>query len=138
MGCDFSVIVNVRQTFGNAIFYDGDLPVGPTKDFHFDCPNVDPGPAAVLMFQTRDVDHERNVIQINPATAEQPTVFGGIPLSPGINTWNGNIMLIRAGGVLRETNNELHIESRNSSGGGGGGIDAFIIDNVVVLYKTRE
>jgi hypothetical protein len=144
MGSDFTVIVNVRQLFGG---FDHDFllnnvepglsSVGPTKDFRFNCPNVDPGSAAVLMFQTRDVDHNSNIIQINPATAEQPTVSGGIPVSPSRDTWNGNIMLIRAG-VLRETNNELHIESRNSSGGGGGDIDAFIIDNVVVLFKTRD
>jgi hypothetical protein len=84
--------------------------VGATKDFHFDCPKIEPGADAVLMFQTRDVDHDKNVMQINPATAEQPTVFGGIPVSPSKDTWNGNIMVIRRD-VLRETNNVLHIES---------------------------
>jgi hypothetical protein len=141
MGSDFTVIVNVRQHFGNEADYLKDvepgLPfVGPKKDFHFDCPKVEPGAEAVLMFQTRDVDHNRNIMQINATTAEQPTVFGGIPVSPSKDTWNGNIMLIRPG-VLRETNNELHIESRNSSGSSGGDIDDFIIDNVVALYKTR-
>jgi hypothetical protein len=141
MGSDFTVILSVRQHFGNEADYlkdvePGLLFVGPKKDFHFHCPKVEPGADAVLMFQTRDVDHNRNIIHINPATAGQPTVFGGIPVSPSKDTWNGNIMLIRPR-VLRETNNELHIESRTSSGGSGGDIDDFIIDNVVVLYKTR-
>jgi hypothetical protein len=141
MGSDFTVILSVRQHFGNEADYlkdvePGLLFVGPTKDFHFDCPKVEPGADAVLMFQTRDVDHDKNIIHINPATAAQPTVFGGIPVSPSKDTWNGNIMLIRPG-VLRDTNNVLHIESRNGSGGSGGDIDDFIIDNVVVLYKTR-
>ena len=141
IGTGFTVILSVRQHFGNEPNYLRDvepgLPfVGATKDFHFDCPKIEPGADAVLMFQTRDVDHDKNVMQINPVTAEQPTVFGGIPVSPSKDTWNGNIMVIRRD-VLRETNNVLHIESRTSSGGSGGDIDDFIIDNVVVLYKTR-
>jgi hypothetical protein len=140
MAADFTVIVAVRQHFGNeAGWFDPVEPnvpfVGPTKDYTFTCTNVDPNAPAVLMFQTRDVDHGKNILQIN----DQP-VFGGIPQSDtqgsGRGVWNGNIMLISAG-VLRQTGNELHIESRQSSGSGGGDIDDFIIDNVVVLYKTR-
>lgn len=141
MATDFSVIINIRQHFGNDEDYlknvEPGLPfVGPTKDFRFDCPDVDPDATALLMFQTRDVDHSKNVFEINPATTEQPTIFGGIPVSPNKNAWNGNIMLIRPG-TLRETDNELHIESRNAAGGGGSNLDDFIIDNCVVLYKTR-
>jgi hypothetical protein len=32
----------------------------------------------------------------------------------------------------------LHVESRNSSGGSGDDIDDFIIDNVVIVYKTAD
>jgi hypothetical protein len=141
MGSDFTVILSVRQHFGDEASYLTDvepgLPfVGAARDFRFDCPRIEPEADAVLMFQTRDVDTNRNIIEINPATAQQPTVFGGIPVSPSKDTWNGNTMVIRPG-VLREINNVLHIEARNSSGGTGGDIDDFIIDNVVVLYKTR-
>ncbi|MGH6831161.1 MAG: hypothetical protein ACREDG_08405, partial [Methylocella sp.] len=52
------------------------------------------------------------------------------------NTWNGNILLVERRHGLRETGNILHVESRNSSGEIGGGIDDFIIDNVVIEYKT--
>ena len=141
MASDFTVIVSVRQHFGDEPSWlkdvePGLLFVGRTKDFHFDCPRVDPGADAVLMFQTRDVDHNKNIIQINPATAPQPTVSGGIPVSPSKDTWNGNIMLIGRS-VLRETNNVLHVEAVSEDGVLGPDLDDFIIDNVVVLYKTR-
>jgi hypothetical protein len=137
MPTDFSVIIRGRQGFGNERGYlesiEADVPfVGPTKDYRFDCPGVEASQEAVLMFQSRDVDNSKNVLTINGHV-----VAGGIPVSPGKDTWNGNIMLVAAG-VLKARGNELHIEARNLSGGGGGDIDDFIIDNVVVLYKTRQ
>jgi hypothetical protein len=50
----------------------------------------------------------------------------------------GNIVLIEPGHQLKEVGNELHVESRNESGGGGDNIDDFLIDSVVIVYKTRE
>ncbi len=38
---------------------------------------------------------------------------------------------------MQETDNVLHVESRNSTGGGVGDIDDFIIDNVVIEYKDK-
>lgn len=142
MGMDFTTIIHVRQHFGNTEAYLKDvepgLPfVGATKDFPFDCPKIDPEATAVILFQSRDVDHSKNVIQINPESAEQPAIFGGIPVSPSKATWNGNVMLVHAK-VLLETNNILHIESRNSAGGSVGDLDDFIIDNLVVLYHVKE
>ena len=136
MSADFTIIVNVRQGFGNEPGYlnsiEPNVPfVGPTKDFTFSCPNINPNESAVLMFQSRDVDVTRNIITINSRN-----VPGGIPVSPNKNTWNGNVLLVERG-TLRASGNALHIESRNSSGGGGGDIDDFILDNVVVMYKTR-
>ena len=132
---DFTIVTHVRQGFGNEPGYlrsiEPNVPfVGPTKDFTFPCPNVNPNEAAVLMFQSRDVDSSKNIITINASP-----VAGGIPVSPNKDTWNGNVMLIAAG-VLKASN-ELHIEARNDSGGGGGDIDDFILDNVVVMYKTQ-
>jgi len=137
MATNFIVILFQRQHFGNEQGTFNDIEpnvpfVGPTKDFSFNCPNVDPGESAFLMFQSRDVDHQRNVFQINGVD-----VFGGLPASPSRDTWNGNILLIEPRHQLRATGNVLHVESRNSSGGGGGNIDDFIIDNVVIVYKTR-
>ena len=137
MATDYTVILATRQHFGNepGVFNDVEpsVPfVGPTKDFSFNCPNVNPGEIAFLMFQSREVNHQRNVFRVNGVD-----VFGGLPASPSKDTWNGNILLIEPRHQLRTTGNILHIEARNDSGGGGGNIDDFIIDNVVIIYKTR-
>ena len=138
MATNFSVMLFQRQHFGNepGIFDDIEPNVpfaGSTKDFTFDCPDVNPRETAFLMFQSRDVDHQRNVFQINGVD-----VFGGLPASPSREAWNGNILLIEPRHQLRATGNVLHVESRNFSGGRGDGIDDFIIDNVVILYKTPD
>jgi len=138
MATDFTVILFQRQQFGNepGVFNDVEpnVPfVGPTKDFSFNCPNVNPGETAFLMFQSRDVDHSRNIFRVNGVD-----IFGGLPVSPARDTWNGNILLIETRHQLKPTNNVLHVESRNAGGGGGGDIDDFIIDNVVIVYKTRQ
>jgi hypothetical protein len=135
MSAEFTIVISKLEGFGNEPGYLKGLEpdvrsVLPTKDFTFPCPNVNPNEAAVLMFQSRDVDFSKNIITIN-----KTAVVGGIPVSPNKDTWNGNVMLIAAG-VLKASN-ELHIESRNDSGSGGGDIDDFILDNVVVMYKTR-
>ena len=137
MSADFTVVASEMQGFGSELGYlKGIEPevrsVLPSKDYPlFSCPNVSPNQAAVLMFQSRDVDNNKNIITIN-----DNAVKGGIPVSPTKDSWNGNVMLIRAG-VLKASGNKLHIESRNDSGSGGGDIDDFILDNVVVMYKTR-
>lgn len=137
MTTDFTVILFQRQHFGNERGTFNDIEagvqfVGPTKNFTFNCPNVNPGETAVLMFQSRDVDHQRNIFRVN-----DENVFGGLPASPSKDTWNGNILLLETRHKLKATGNVLHVESRNDSGEGGGDIDDFIIDNVVIMYKTR-
>lgn len=137
MATNFIIILFTRQHFGNqpGTFNDIEPTVpfaGPAKDFSFDCPNVDPNETAFLTFQSRDVDHQRNVFQINGID-----VFGGLPASPDRKTWNGNTLLVERHHKLRATGNVLHVESRHLSGGSGGDIDDFIIDNVVLVYKTR-
>jgi len=137
MATDFTTVLAQRQHFGNeqGNFKNAEpnvIFVGPTKDFTFNCPNVNSGETAFLMFQSRDVDHQRNIFKVNGID-----IFGGLPASPAKDTWNGNIMLIAPHHQLKGTNNVLHVESRNNLGGGGGDIDDFIIDNVVIVYKTR-
>lgn len=132
---DFTVVMAVRQGFGtdhNSLRdMEPDVPlVGTSKDYIFSCPNVNESEAAVLMFQSRAVHSTRNIITINDST-----IFGGIPVSPNEDAWNGNVLLIGAN-ILRPSGNVLHIESRNMSGGSGEDIDDFILDNVVVMYKT--
>ena len=138
MTTDFTVILFQRQQFGNepGTFNDVEPNVpfaGPAKTFSFDCPGVNPGETAFLMFQSRDVDHPRNVLQINGID-----VFGGLPASPARDAWNGNILLIEPHHQLRATGNVFHLESRTSRGEATGDIDDFIIDNVVIAFKTAD
>jgi hypothetical protein len=85
------------------------------------------------MFQSRDVDHRRNIFRVNGVD-----VLGGLPASPSRDAWNGNILLIDPQHQLRTTGNVLHVESRDSQGGSGEGIDDFIIDNMVIVYKIPD
>ena len=138
MATNFTVILFQRQHFGNEPGSFNDIEpnvpfAGSAKDFSFDCPGVNPGETAFLMFQSRDVDHQRNIFQVNGVD-----VFGGLPASPARDAWNGNILLIEPDHQLRATGNVLHVESRNSNGGSGNDIDDFIIDNVVIVYKIPD
>ena len=138
MGNNFTVVQFQRQHFGNqpGTFNDiePDVPfVGAAKDFLFDCPNVNPDETAFLLLQSRDVDNTGNIFQVNGVQ-----VFGGLPVSPSRDTWNGNVLLIESHHQLRQTGNVLRVESRNTSGDAGGDIDDFIIDNVVIQYKTLD
>ena len=138
---DYTVIINVRQHFGdNKKIIRGletQAPfVGISKDYQFVCPNVDQSQPGVLLFQTMGVTHRDNVLEINGQR-----VFGGIPtsydavevVSSGTTfdlthaKWNANVMLV--GQRVLVENNVLHIESVNKAD--------FIIDNVVILFKTR-
>jgi hypothetical protein len=138
MATNFTVILFQRQQFGNepGTFDDiePDVPfAGPTKDFSFDCPGVNPGETAYLMFQSRDVDHPKNIFQVNGVD-----VFGGLPASPARDAWNGNILLIEPRHQLKATGNVLHVEARDSGGATVRDIDDFIIDNVVIVYKIAD
>ena len=136
MSSNFTIVMAVRQGFGNEPGYlsgiEPNVPfVGLAKDYTFGCPAVNSTEVAVLLFQSRDVDSSKNIITVNGRN-----VSGGIPVSPNKDTWNGNILLIDAA-TLRESGNVLRVESRNTSGGVGGDPDDFILDNMVVMYKTR-
>ena len=138
MGNSFTVVQYQRQHFGNqpGSFNDiePDVPfVGAAKEYAFDCPQVDPAETAILLFQSRDVSHSRNILQINGTP-----VYGGLPVSPSRDTWNGNVLLVEPRHQLRATGNVLRVEARNPSGGTGGDIDDFIVDNLVVQYKTLD
>ncbi|AMY09140.1 hypothetical protein LuPra_02353 [Luteitalea pratensis] len=138
MATNYTVVLFSRQHIGdNPGAFDDVEPnvafVGPGKDFPFDCPGVNSAAAALLMFQSRDVDHQRNVFRVNGVD-----VFGGLPASPARDAWNGNILLIEPHHQLRATGNVLRVEARSSDGGSAGGIDDFILDNVVIMYKTAD
>lgn len=154
MSLDFTVVINVRQRFGDnkgdSERLEAQAPFqGLQRDYEFVCPKVDSSQTAVLLFQTMGVDLNINILQVNGQR-----VFGGIPvggsdrdhltrvdhtgnvppstLDLSRSVWNANVMLITPR-VLRESN-VLHIESVPNDDGNA---DDFIVDNVVVLFKTR-
>src|SRR5262245_61610137 len=138
MATDFTVILFQRQHIGNdpGTFNDvePDVPfAGASSSLAFDCPGVDPTETAFLSFQSRDVDHRRNILQVNGVD-----VFGGLPVTPARDAWNSNILLIESHHQLKATGNILHVESRTSNGESAGDVDDFIIDNVVIVYKTPD
>ncbi len=146
MALNYTVIFSSRHHFGNeaSIFEvpgaSGAPFVGKTKDFSFDCPGVNPNETAVLFFQSYDVEAETNIFQINGVD-----VFGGLPVgregeqtgSHRKNGWVGNVVLFesREGHQLRVTGNVMHIESK-APRRAPGDIDDFILDNMVIMYKT--
>ena len=156
MALDFTIITDVRQRFGDdqrdekvslrerESGIETEAPfVGMEKVFAFRCPSVDRSQFAILLFQTLGVS-VRQGLEINGQT-----IFGGIAPSVDFDTrtlgsgseshqdraviarWNGNVMLIHPG-VLQE-NNLLRIRAAEMTAGN---IDDFIIDNVVVVFKT--
>ena len=143
MAADFTIVIRVRQKFGDRHPEEIglDLPFAPTvgleKDFEFQCPNVDPNQEAVLLFQSQG--GTRNTIEINGHTLSGGIEGGAfvteLPVSPGEKTavaqWNGNILLVRRNvlshnNVLRIRAGEVDVDK----------FDNFVIDNVVVVFKT--
>ena len=138
MATNYTVVLFSRQHFGNqaGVFNDiepGVAFVGRAKDFSFDCPGINTAEAAVLMFQSRDVDHQQNILRVNGVD-----VFGGLPASPARDAWNGNILLVERHHQLKATGNVLRVEARRADGGSDGDVDDFILDNIVIVYKTLD
>jgi hypothetical protein len=137
MSSDYKVIIFHPQHFGNeANTFTNIVPASDfarqAKEFGFDCPNINTREIAVLTFQSLDVDYRTNVFRVNDAD-----IIGGLPLSSGRDAWNGNIMLVPPHHRLKATGNVLRVESRDSGGGTSGDIDDFVLDNVVIMYKTQ-
>jgi hypothetical protein len=167
MYVDFTVIIRVQHRFGQddspplrgeeqALF------VGAAKEWEFFTNFADSRVDAILLFQSYGVSHRRNVLTIN-----SQQVAGGIPLSIDLSymtggegshshsyytggggyhfhsqsieerpVWNSNVLLVS--NLINGGRNVLRIEARDQDGGKGGQLDNFIIDNVVILYKTDE
>ena len=157
MALDFTIITDVRQRFGDyargetesppAGGMEADTPIGLDKSFAFRCPSVDRKQFAILLFQTLGVA-VRQGLEVNGQT-----IFGGIApsldlaarlLGPAaesaedgtaapLGRWNGHVMLIHPG-VLQE-NNILRIRAADATAAK---IDDFLVDNVVVVFKTAQ
>lgn len=146
MALDFTVVISVRQRFGDDEVDDlgqetETLFVGRQKRYPFRCPSVDARQHAILLFQCQGANVQQT-LEIN-----DQQIFGGIPAAIGslaglsfdhvvnvpVAQWNGNIMLVHPG-VLRE-DNVLLIRAKEL---GDDNIDNFIIDNLVVVFKTKQ
>ena len=148
MPSDFTVIQAVRQRFGDEAGEEHPVEkqapfVGQSKDFPFSCLSVDSASEAVLQFESRGVqsgyfdESPRNIIRINGND-----IPGGITAGPfwrnenrQMGLWKSHSLVVPAN-VLR-VQNVLHIEAvpipdlRQH-------LDNFVIDNVVVFFKTRK
>ena len=141
---DFTVIQAVRQRFGDKERDFKEFPfekiepkapfVGTSKDFPFSCPNVNRGAIAVLQFQSFGVQGQ-HILRINGVNIHQGITGGpqAIDITPRVPLWNTHSLLVEAN-VLNEEN-VMHIEC--ATGPFVTNFDDFIIDNVVVFFKTR-
>ena len=157
MAVDYTVVIDVRQRFGDLkrdekpslneteSGLEPEAPfVGAEKSFAFRCPSVDRSQFALLLFQALGVSTVQ-ALEINGQT-----IFGGIPVAVDRNSrrlgsgsdahtvhsliarWNGNVMLIHP--AVLQDNNIMRIRAAEMTADN---LDDFIIDNVVVVFKTR-
>jgi hypothetical protein len=144
MAVDYTVVMSVRQRFGDNTKEDGlnlietEAPfVGGSKDFPFSCPNVDRSKPAILQFESLGVSF-RGILQINGTT-----IFGGLTAGPGVldspvgnggltPTWKTHHLIVHENVLLDQ--NVLHVEAVATQNGN---IDDFILDNIALLFKTR-
>jgi hypothetical protein len=153
---DFTVIAASRHRFGDDVRDENSLKererhleidapfVGLEKTFQFACPNVDPSQFGILLFQIQGVQDVKHTFELNGQT-----IFGGLHRSVEVDQrnklgasgdvwtninalWIGTVALINPG-MLRASNALLirvkeydTIEER----------DDFVIDNMVIMYKT--
>ena len=137
MATNYTVVLFSRQHLGNdaGVFNDVEphvVFVGPAKDFPFDCPGINTAEAAILMFQSRDVDHQRNILRVNGVD-----VFGGLAASPARDAWNGSFLLVERRHQPKATGNVLRVEARRSDGSSTGDVDDFIESYLLRWTKTR-
>jgi len=165
MGMDFTVISPVRHRFGDEPDFeqssDQNAPfVGAQKSFLFSCPKVDPRQMAVLQFESLGVGMGgyglfpadegggvrpdqglvRGILILNDVNIPAGITPGpGVPVGlkdnvPVIPIWKTHSLVVDAN-VLKEKN-ELFIEAREIRVGFGKRLDNFVIDNIVIFYKT--
>jgi hypothetical protein len=133
MASDFQLILSNKKHYGDktaALSGIGQFE-GDDADYTFPCTNVDPSKVAVLMFQSMGVTTLTNVIKIN-----DKQVRDGLQPNPAKAAWNGNVLIVDQSHALKPTGNKLRIEARNSAGGRDGDIDDFLLDNMIIMYKT--
>ena len=143
---DFVVLIRVRQRFGSSDDENGleqNAPfVGKSKEYEFSCPNVDSSSESSLLFQAQHVIHPQNRLSINGVD-----IAGGVPMSGFffntlvatfslVGFWSAQNLIIPPN-TLRGEGNILRVEARTSDGSTSGDMPNFIIDNVVLFFRTR-
>ncbi len=151
MGCDYTVIEAVRHQFGDdpgrgqdlftreyalGSWESGEPFVGISHDFAFKCPAVDGSQMAVLQFNAYGVSYHGNIIQVNgvdlPGGMYQ-TPMADIDDDSAEPLWHTQSLLVPAD-ILGADENILHIQATGLLGD----VDDFIIDNIVIWFKTSE
>ncbi|MGH2354240.1 MAG: M64 family metallopeptidase [Chloroflexota bacterium] len=134
---DFTVITPTMHQFGNQNTSLPGVYVGREKEWTFDCPGIDAGQHAVLVFQSRHARAFSNWLSINDVT-----VPGVVPMNTtDPDAWNSNVLLVNPN-TLRSGGNVLRIKAATEQLSVPPGqpprtsIDEFVVDNVVLMYKT--
>jgi hypothetical protein len=132
VGSDYTVILFQRQHFGDEAnsLLPGVPFVGKQKDYRFDCPDINSDQAAVLFYNSYDAG-PRDRFEVNGKQ-----LYGGIYEGPGGNRWASHELLVEREFNLKPQGNVLHVEARTKGGNVSGNLDDFILDNVVIMYKT--
>jgi len=148
---DFTVVIRVRQSFGDGTtdwdeilvetLGPGAAPfVGTSAEYEFTCPNVRRGADALIQFESIGVHPlGRAGLSINGIE-----IYGGITGGPRLEiadpaapSWKSHNLII--GPNTLQEQNVLRIESAPTPViNEPGGWDNFIVDNVVVIFKTQD
>jgi hypothetical protein len=137
MAIDYTVIISGRQRFGDnqrerEALIETEAPfVGQKKDFPFPCPNVDRSKSAILQFESLGVTF-RGQIHINGIQIFGGLTAGAVALDPP--AWKSNCVIVHENVLLDQ--NTLHIRAAVNPDNIFA-IDDFIVDNVVLFFKTR-
>jgi hypothetical protein len=135
MGINYTVILFSRQHFGDeegSLFPNVQF-VGQEKTYTFDCPEINPNETAILVYNSYDVTSPRDRFEINGKQ-----LYGGLYEGPGGRTWASHELLVEPEFKLKASGNLLHVKSLTRGGHPAGDIDDFVLDNIVIWYKTAE
>lgn len=144
---DSVVLIRVRQRFGSSDDENGleqNAPfVGRSMEYEFSCPKVDSSSDSSLLFQAQHVMHPQNRLFINGVNIAGGVPMGGFfvatpPQGPSfeVGIWSAQNLIIPPN-TLRDQGNTLRVEARTSDGSTSGDMPNFIIDNVVLFFRTR-
>lgn len=129
MHCNYTIIISQNQHFGDEPEKVYGVFRGTDHEYIFDCPNINPGEAAVWYAESDCVDF-RNRFRINGHRVEALERF------KGTSGRRLDTALIPPR-LLRESGNVLRIEATyREEPDGSWEYDDFVVDNFVLFYKT--